>query len=167
MWHARRATETMAGMMQSVHSAQLCSLSLSTMPYAPLRECSEAALELALAALRAQPARVPGSATDPRLLAGLRQVSASVDSVSIVDLIGGLASTLQVLVGYQADMLEEVGVHELVGRNPQALRRAWNMPCPHADHSSAGSSCKGVVRRRYDTRLPMQQESRRALVWGP
>ncbi|GJP47235.1 hypothetical protein CLOM_g6447 [Closterium sp. NIES-68] len=83
---------------------------LSMAPYFPLQGCMEAAIDLAVEAARARPGPSRGTGTDPLLLAALRQVSASIDSASAAGLVAGAVSTLQVLMSYQAALLEEAGL---------------------------------------------------------
>ncbi|GJP35031.1 hypothetical protein CLOM_g19496 [Closterium sp. NIES-68] len=76
----------------------------------PQGGCMEAAIDLAVEAARARPGPSRGTGTDPLLLAALRQVSASIDSASAAGLVAGAVSTLQVLMSYQAALLEEAGL---------------------------------------------------------
>ncbi|GJP63755.1 hypothetical protein CLOP_g20803 [Closterium sp. NIES-67] len=108
--HARRGTEILLTILASASSALGSSGGRSMAPYFPLQGCMEAAIDLAVEAARARPGPARGTGTDPHLLAALRQVSASIDSASAAGLVAGAVSTLQVLLSYQAELLEEAGL---------------------------------------------------------
>ncbi|GJP63810.1 hypothetical protein CLOP_g20853 [Closterium sp. NIES-67] len=108
--HARRGTEILMTILAAASSALGSSGGRSMAPYFPLQGCMEAAIDLAVEAARARPGPARGTGTDPHLLAALRQVSASLDSASAAGLVAGAVSTLQVLLSYQAALLEEAGL---------------------------------------------------------
>ncbi|GJP35068.1 hypothetical protein CLOM_g19531, partial [Closterium sp. NIES-68] len=58
------------------------------------------------------PAPASGTVLDPRLLAVMRTVSASVDSAAAVDIVGGAVSALMLLGDYVRALLEEAGADE-------------------------------------------------------
>ncbi|GJP69095.1 hypothetical protein CLOP_g25724 [Closterium sp. NIES-67] len=60
------------------------------------------------------PVPASGTVLDPRLLAVMRTVSASVDSAAAVDIVGGAVSALMLLGDYVRALLEEAGADEAV-----------------------------------------------------
>ncbi|GJP65642.1 hypothetical protein CLOP_g22510 [Closterium sp. NIES-67] len=70
--------------------------------------------DLAVVSTRVQPAPASGTVLDPRLLAVMRTVSASVDSAAAVDIVGGAVSALMLLGDYVRALLEEAGADEAV-----------------------------------------------------
>ncbi|GJP34458.1 hypothetical protein CLOM_g18894 [Closterium sp. NIES-68] len=81
------------------------------MPHDPLHRCAMAAADLAVVSTRVQPAPASGTVLDPRLLAVMRTVSASVDSAAAVDIVGGAVSALMLLGDY-VKRLERTKSHD-------------------------------------------------------
>ncbi|GJP85240.1 hypothetical protein CLOP_g15365 [Closterium sp. NIES-67] len=112
LWHAQRAMGYAVEMLTDSHSVLRSSVSPCKMPHDPLHRCAMAAADLAVVSTRVQPAPASGTVLDPRLLAVMRTVSASVDSAAAVDIIGGAVSALLLLGDYVRALLEEAGADE-------------------------------------------------------
>ncbi|GJP56852.1 hypothetical protein CLOM_g15900 [Closterium sp. NIES-68] len=113
LWHARRAMGIAVEMLADSHSVLRSLASPCRMPHDPLHRCAMAAADLAVVSTRVQPVPAPGTVLDPRLLVVMRAVSASIDSAAAVDIVGGVVSALQLLVGYVAALLEEAGADQV------------------------------------------------------
>ncbi|GJP50708.1 hypothetical protein CLOM_g9853 [Closterium sp. NIES-68] len=101
-------------MLTDSHSVLRSSVSPCKMPHDPLQRCAMAAADLAVVSTRVQPVPASGTVLDPRLLAVMRTVSASVDSAAAVDIVGGAVSALMLLGDYVRALLEEAGADEAV-----------------------------------------------------